>query len=77
MPEKHPTETAVISLAEDKELVQEIRAAIKENNGYCPCRLEKTPDTKCMCKDFRDQINRGEQGACHCGLYVFTIIQEE
>ena len=38
----------------------------KDNGGYCPCRLQKTPDTKCMCKEFREQ----EEGECHCGLYV-------
>ena len=39
---------------------------IKDNNGYCPCRLLKNEDTKCMCKEFREQ----EEGECHCGLYV-------
>ena len=55
-----------------KEYAQQIRAKLKENDGYCPCRLEKTPDTKCICKEFRDQIERGETGECHCGLYVIT-----
>ena len=40
---------------------------LKENNGYCPCRIEQTPDTKCMCKEFREQTNAG---TCHCGLYI-------
>lgn len=55
-----------IRLSEDKELVQEIRKKLKERNGYCPCKIEKTDDTKCMCKDFIEQ----ESGECHCGLYV-------
>ena len=29
----------------------------------------KNADTKCMCKEFRDQISRNEQGYCYCGLY--------
>ena len=29
----------------DKEFVEEMRKAIKNNNGYCPCRKEKTEDT--------------------------------
>ena len=45
--------------------VQEFRASVKANDGYCPCRLTKAPETKCMCKEFRDQ----ESGLCHCGLY--------
>lgn len=56
----------LIKLSEDKELVQEIREKLKESGGYCPCRIKKTDDTKCMCKEFREQ----ESGECHCGLYV-------
>lgn len=50
----------------DETLANEIIAALKENGGYCPCRLEKTADTRCMCKEFREQ----EAGECHCGLYI-------
>ena len=57
-----------IRLSEDKELVEEIRQRLKENDGYCPCRIEKNEDTKCMCKEFREQ----EDGECHCGLFVKT-----
>lgn len=56
----------MIRLNTDSDLVHDIQQALKDNNGYCPCRLEKTADTKCMCKEFREQ-NTGE---CHCGLYV-------
>ena len=55
-----------ISLNDDVEHVKLIRQKLKENDGYCPCQLEKTPDTKCMCKLFREQT---EDGLCHCGLY--------
>ena len=58
-----------IELNPDIELVREIKKKLKENGGYCPCRLDKTKDTKCMCKEFRDQISRNEQGYCYCGLY--------
>lgn len=61
----------MIKLNPDTELVTEIKNKLKENNGYCPCRILKTPDTKCMCKEFRDMINEGKTGFCHCGLYVF------
>ena len=50
----------------DIELAKEIRARLKENDNYCPCRLQKTQDTKCMCKEFRE----AEEGMCHCGLYI-------
>ena len=55
-----------IKLSEDKELVTEIKNKLKESDGYCPCRLTKSKDTKCPCKEFREQT---EPGACHCGLY--------
>lgn len=49
---------------------EEIAQAVKNNEGYCPCMRQKTPDTKCMCKAFREQA----EGVCHCGLYKKTII---
>lgn len=53
----------------DRDYAKEVRDKLKGNGGYCPCRLEKTADTKCMCKEFREQIERNEPGYCHCGLY--------
>jgi ferredoxin-thioredoxin reductase catalytic subunit len=58
-----------VRLNPDKELVDAMRSALQENDGYCPCAITKTDDTKCMCKDFRDQIAKGIPGECHCGLY--------
>lgn len=55
----------IIILNDDKELVNKIQEDLKSNGGFCPCRLDKTPNTKCMCKEFREQ----ELGECHCGLY--------
>lgn len=55
----------MIKVTKDKELENAIRKALKDNDGYCPCRVQKTEDTKCMCKEFREQTN----GECHCGLY--------
>ena len=59
-----------IRLNEDKELVARIREGLKMKDGYCPCRLEKTEDNKCMCKEFRNQIaDPNFEGYCHCLLY--------
>ena len=59
-----------VRLNENKEIVDTIRAGLKHKNGYCPCRLEQTEDTKCMCKEFRDQIaDPNFKGYCHCMLY--------
>ena len=59
-----------ISLNPDKSIVEDVRRRLKENNGYCPCRLVKNKDTKCMCKEFVEQITSGE---CHCGLYIKEV----
>ena len=50
----------------NKEEVNYIKGKIKENDGYCPCQLEKNENTKCICKNF---LNQKENGWCHCGLY--------
>ena len=54
-----------IRLTDDSDLVSEIKQQLKDNDGYCPCRLLKIPENKCMCKEFREQ----DIGVCHCGLY--------
>ena len=58
---------------EDSELVAQIKEGLKRKGGYCPCRLQKTEDTKCICKEFREQIADPEfEGYCHCLLYYKT-----
>ncbi len=51
----------------DGEVYNEVTKAVQDNDGYCPCELEKNTDTKCPCKAFREQKEAGE---CHCGRYV-------
>lgn len=55
-----------ITINSNKEEVKKIRTALKENSGYCPCQLEKSEETKCICKSF---LNQTHEGWCHCGLY--------
>ena len=50
----------------DTKLAEEVRKQLKENDGFCPCRIDKNQDTKCICKEFREM----EEGMCHCGLYI-------
>ena len=59
-----------VFLNADREFVDEVWKAIKDNNGYCPCALQKTRDTKCKCKDFRDKVAAGVEGSCNCGLFI-------
>lgn len=56
----------VVKTVDDPDKVLQVTTMLKNNDGYCPCRMQHTPDTKCMCKQFREQI---EPGTCHCGLY--------
>lgn len=55
-----------ITYNQDRQIVDKILEELDKNNGYCPCKLEKNNDTKCMCKEFREQ----KEGYCHCGLYI-------
>lgn len=56
-----------LKVKRNPEKFEEVSAAVKANDGYCPCELHKTPDTKCPCKAFRAQQT---PGPCHCGMYI-------
>lgn len=58
-----------VIISKNRERVELVRQQLRENNGYCPCRLVRNEDTKCICKEFRDAIEAGKIGQCHCGLY--------
>ena len=59
-----------VRLNEDQEIVRTIREGLRRTGGYCPCRLARTPATKCICQEFKDQIADPDyEGYCHCRLY--------
>ena len=59
-----------VRLNEDAELVACLKEGLERTGGYCPCRLERTEENKCMCREFREQIKDAEfEGYCHCLLY--------
>ena len=59
-----------VKLNDDKEIVEAIQEGLKRTGGYCPCRLQKTEENKCMCAEFRAQIKDPDfRGYCHCMLY--------
>ena len=59
-----------VRLNENQEIVDAIKEGLEKTGGYCPCRLERIEDNKCMCKEFRDQIADPDfEGFCHCLLY--------
>lgn len=55
---------------EDLEIVKIIREGLRKTGGYCPCRMERNEENKCICKEFRDQMADPDfEGYCHCLLY--------
>ena len=59
-----------INIEEDTEIVNAIKEGLKKKGGYCPCRVKKTPQYKCMCSEFKEQIADPKfEGYCHCMLY--------
>ena len=59
-----------IRLNPDKSVVAAIREGLIKKDGYCPCRLGKKPEDKCMCEEFRAQLADPDfEGFCHCMLF--------
>lgn len=51
----------------DAKKYEQMTEAVKKNNGYCPCLVERNEDTKCICKPFREQKT---EGLCLCGRFI-------
>jgi ferredoxin-thioredoxin reductase catalytic subunit len=59
-----------IRLNSDPEVVAAVREGLERTGGYCPCRVDRTEDTKCICREFREQMADPDfEGYCHCMLY--------
>ena len=59
-----------VTLNQNEEVVKTVKEGLERTGGDCPCRLERTEENKCMCKEFRDQIkDENFEGYCHCRLY--------
>ena len=59
-----------ITLNPDAEVVKTVKEGLKRTGGYCPCRIPKTEEFKCICQEFREQIaDPNFEGYCHCMLY--------
>ena len=54
----------------DAGYVEKLLAVMAKNGGYCPCRIQRTPENLCMCEEFRNQLADPRfTGYCHCKLY--------
>lgn len=59
-----------VRYSDDTETVLRIKEKLKQNGGFCPCRLEKIPENRCICEEFKAQIKDPNfEGFCHCKLY--------
>lgn len=59
-----------ISVTQNEEIKNSVRAALKQNDFYCPCIAgsKGKEEYKCPCQNFREEVSAGEY--CHCGLYL-------
>ena len=63
-----------VSLNKDEEVVKTVKEGLKRTGGYCPCKLQRTEDNICMCKEFKEQIaDPFFEGYCHCMLYYKSL----
>lgn len=51
----------------DEKFLAEVEECIKNNDGYCCCKIEHVEENKCPCVEF---INSTEIGECHCGRFI-------
>lgn len=59
-----------VRLNDNEAVVNSVKEGLKRTGGYCPCRVEHTEENKCMCQEFRAQIqDLNFEGYCHCMLY--------
>lgn len=62
----------------DREIVKAVKEGLKRTGGYCPCRVQRTEDYRCICKEFKEQIADPEfEGFCHCMLYYKSKDEKE
>lgn len=60
-----------VRLNPDARMVETIRAGVVRKNGFCPCRLAKSPEFFCPCDEFKAQlVDPAFHGLCHCQLYL-------
>ena len=62
-----------VVLNSNTEIVNTVKEGLQRTGGYCPCRLERTEENKCICDEFRAQMADPDfEGYCHCMLYYKT-----
>ena len=63
-------ENARVQENSDAALAAAVREGVFRKNGFCPCRLQRTPENFCPCDEFKTQLaDPAFKGYCHCRLY--------
>ena len=61
---------ANVKFNRDQKFVERLQSVMQKNGGYCPCRIQRTPENICICAEFKQQIADPDfEGYCHCQLY--------
>ena len=55
----------------DTEFLKEFKRKLKNNSGYCPCKIQKISANKCPCEQYRTTQD------CYCGLYIKVPTYED
>ena len=59
-----------VKITPDSAYAEKLLEVMQNNGGYCPCRLQRTPENICICQEFQAQIaDEKFTGYCHCKLY--------
>lgn len=58
----------------NEKIYNDVTEAVIENDNYCPCKVEKTIETKCPCKEFREQAT---EGLCHCERFLKVKTEDD
>lgn len=59
-----------VVLNNDTKIVEAVKAGLRRKKGFCPCRLNATPENFCPCDEFKSQVKDDSfHGLCHCRLY--------
>ena len=66
---------ANVKFNSDQKFVERLQSVMQKNGGYCPCRIQRTPENICICTEFRQQIADPEfEGYCHCQLFFKKML---
>ena len=62
---------AKVELNPEARIAEVVKEGLEKKGGFCPCRLQKSPEFFCPCDEFKAQMrDTAFHGLCHCRLYL-------